>query len=367
MSGGVADGAAISHRNIKRRLMKYESLQQTLTLRSALILFLIILTATAIRPIFVSQDIAFTYIGSFNAAITGATYLYLKLSKPRHWHPQLLVMAGFFALIPLMASSGGINSQFAAILPTIPIFIALLMSAKAALLVTALIITGLIVMYQLTPHITDLTNETVENSKTISRAFWLGLSSILGAAFGVEFDRINRKLGQKLNQQAFIDSLTGMDNRRSILEFLERSIVDVQETKGQLSVLMIDVDDFKLLNDTHGHMAGDRCLQTLSQCLQSSIRNKDDKVGRYGGEEFLVVLKDVDKDNALEIANKIRLRVSEISVEIDNSTILSISVTIGVCSKSYLQIDSSRNILLEADRALYQGKSQGRNCVIEAK
>jgi diguanylate cyclase (GGDEF)-like protein len=347
--------------------MQYESLQHTLTIRSALIMFLIILTATIVRPLFVTQDITFTLIGAMNVAITGATYLFIRFTKPKKWHPQILVLTGFCALIPLMLSSGGINSQFSAILPVIPLFIALLINAKAALLVTGLIIIGLAIIYQITPYIPDLTNETVANNKTISRAFWLGLSSILGAAFGVEFDRINRKLGRKLNQQASIDSLTGMDNRRSILEFLERAIEDVQENKGQLSVLMIDVDDFKRLNDTHGPLAGDKCLQSLSQCLQSSIRNKNDKVGRYGGEEFLVVLKDVSKENALDIANKIRRRVEDLNIEIDNVTTLTTSVTIGVCSKSYRQIDSSQNILLEADNALYQGKSKGRNCIVEAR
>lgn len=347
--------------------MQYESLQQTLTLRSALIIFLVVISATLLRPLLVTQDITFTYVGALNATITGLTYLFIKFSKPRKWHPHIVVLAGFCALIPLMMSSGGINSQFATILPITPIFIALLMNARAALLVTAFIFLLLVLMYQTAPFAIDLTNETVSDTKTLSRAFWLGLASLLGAAFGVEFDRINRKLGRKLNQQASIDSLTGMDNRRSILEFLDLALAEVKETEGQLSVLMIDVDDFKRLNDTHGHLAGDKCLQTLSQCLQSSIRNKDDKVGRYGGEEFLVVLKDVDKSNALEIANKIRQRISELVIEIDNVPSLAISVTIGVCSKSHLHIESSRNLLLEADRALYDGKSKGRNCVVEAE
>lgn len=347
--------------------MQIENLQQALTLRSALIIFLVILTATIVRPIFVDQDILFTYIGIFNIAITGGVYLIIKFGQPRSWHPKVLVLGGFIALVPLMVSSGGINSQFVAILPITPIFIALSINARASIIFTGFILVFLFFMYHISPYMIDLTNETVSQSKTISRAFWLGLASLLGAAFGIEFDRINRKLGRKLNRQATIDSLTGISNRRSILEFLDESVKQVAQNSGKLAVLMIDVDDFKQFNDTYGHLAGDKCLQMIGRCLQASVRTNVDQVGRYGGEEFLVVIKDADRENTAEIANKIRCKVAELLIELESDVTVKVSVTIGVSCSNTGHISDPKSLLLEADNALYHGKSQGRNCVVFAQ
>lgn len=153
---------------------------------------------------------------------------------------------------------------------------------------------------------------------------------------------------------ASIDSLTGISNRRSILDtaaFLDRT----QEDSGNLSILMIDADHFKEINDRFGHPVGDQVLQQISDVLRKQIRETD-IVGRYGGEEFLVLMPDTGPDGALLVAEKLRQAVSDSITQPKP-----ITVSIGVAATS---ANTTLNATLaRADKALYRAKKEGRNCV----
>ncbi len=162
-----------------------------------------------------------------------------------------------------------------------------------------------------------------------------------------------------LYKRAITDDLTQLFTRQHIDEGLEREIKQAQKTNQELSILIIDLDHFKRINDTYGHTTGDQVLQAFSSLLTSLIR-KGDMAGRIGGEEFVVILPDTNSDNAKIIAEKIRKAVESESIEKEEQ-VINITVSIGVAS--YYKAHGNKALLLleDADKALYQAKEQGRN------
>lgn len=179
-----------------------------------------------------------------------------------------------------------------------------------------------------------------------------------------ELFEINQELGesmQLLEQQATHDALTGLYNRKAILDILDLNIQRAKRNNDTVSIIMIDVDLFKRINDVHGHLMGDAALAAVATCLQTKLRGYN-SVGRYGGEEFLIVLDRVDSSAAESIADRLRLAVAELTVPgLAPDVRLTISAGVGVADTS-AEI-SALQILSVADHALYDAKQNGRNRV----
>lgn len=170
----------------------------------------------------------------------------------------------------------------------------------------------------------------------------------------ISFVRRANMISRLHTELASIDGLTGISNRRSILStaaFLDRS----QKDSGNLSILMIDIDHFKEINDQFGHQVGDQVLQQVSDVLRKQIREKD-IVGRYGGEEFLVLMPDTGPEGAMLAAEKLRQSISDRMTQPKQLTI-----SIGVAGTS--EAATLDRALVRADKALYRAKGEGRNCV----
>lgn len=164
---------------------------------------------------------------------------------------------------------------------------------------------------------------------------------------------------RELAELATTDSLTGLLNHAEILKQAEYELNRSIRYKHQFSVLMIDIDHFKSINDEHGHRIGDRVLLEVSNIIKGSCRHID-KLGRYGGEEFLVICPETDKESAYELAERIRAHVDEMkSADIDHVT-----CSIGVAS--YTMEEHRDELINSADRALYKAKHEGRNRVVMA-
>lgn len=158
---------------------------------------------------------------------------------------------------------------------------------------------------------------------------------------------------------ATLDSLTGLPNRRSFDLLAGQAIHEAQRSNAALVALLIDLDHFKSLNDTHGHLAGDEVLRQFAEVLRGSLRQSD-ILCRWGGEEFIVLLRDADAPGALEVAQKIRQGTEQKSFHFDGR-MLQLTVSIGL---SCLQPgDTLDGLLTRADRALYRAKQGGRNRV----
>ncbi len=158
---------------------------------------------------------------------------------------------------------------------------------------------------------------------------------------------------KKLAVLASIDDLTGLLNRRAFNEKVERRFRDCARAGTPFSLVMIDVDNFKLINDTHGHQFGDKILERLGKCLAGSCR-KSDLAGRFGGEEFMVAL--YGKDAATAYAQRVHKAVAA-----ENCTVHPLTVSIGVASHNDPAQTTYQELLKQADEALYRAKSNGKN------
>ncbi len=175
----------------------------------------------------------------------------------------------------------------------------------------------------------------------------------------------NLTLRQSLEQQSIHDTLTGLHNRRFIQEMLPREIQrSMRREKPTLAVLMIDVDHFKKINDTYSHAAGDRVLIEVARLLGVNTR-REDLVSRHGGEEFVVVLPNMDVNGAVERANRIRLEVKKMQIEHNGLKLPSVTISIGVAMLPE-NGTTEEYLLHQADQALYAAKGAGRDCVMLA-
>ncbi len=158
------------------------------------------------------------------------------------------------------------------------------------------------------------------------------------------------------------DPLTGLGNRRSFMAVLEREIAIVERSGDSALLLMLDLDHFKIVNDTHGHPAGDLVLQAVGEALSRCVRPKDTVV-RYGGEEFAVVLPNCHVTYGMVVAERMRDTIQKLSVAASPQVALSITVSIGGAFASQLPGATATNWIDRADKELYRAKSSGRNRV----
>tara|TARA_R110000782_G_scaffold61114_7_gene126030 strand:- start:2905 stop:3882 length:978 start_codon:yes stop_codon:yes gene_type:complete len=171
----------------------------------------------------------------------------------------------------------------------------------------------------------------------------------------------------KLQNSVITDPLTGTKNRLYLDECIKREWFRGMRDKSELSLLILDVDNFKTLNDTNGHQAGDTCLIDLVKLFNYHLQRSSDVLCRYGGDEFVAVLPNTSEFDALQIGEKIRTSVIKYNDESGMETPVTISVSIGCASCIPDDSISFEKFLAYADKALYKAKAAGRNCVVNAK
>lgn len=181
--------------------------------------------------------------------------------------------------------------------------------------------------------------------------------SIIASTIGVALE--NSLKVKELESAAAIDPLTGCYNRRALSGYIEHDVANSLRHALPLSVIIFDIDHFKKVNDCYGHIAGDVVLRSVSALVASTIR-KGDYIARYGGEEFLIVLPDTGLESALELAERLRRVVRDLTIDVGEHNV-SVTASFGV---SLLRPGMKKEQLLkEADDALYRAKDGGRNKV----
>lgn len=170
---------------------------------------------------------------------------------------------------------------------------------------------------------------------------------------------------EALRKEAMHDCLTGLLNRAALFEHLDKELVRVQRTGGSLCVIMIDVDFFKAINDEYGHLVGDSVLRDLARRFESVLRTYD-AVGRFGGEEFLMVLANCDSTYGEAVAERLRKHLGSQGVRIDGRE-LPVTVSFGVAATESRRHVDSEALIRAADAALYRAKATGRDRVCVAK
>ncbi|MDA8098903.1 MAG: diguanylate cyclase [Nitrospiraceae bacterium] len=177
----------------------------------------------------------------------------------------------------------------------------------------------------------------------------------LSAVFNSMVGELKHLHGQ-LHEAASVDSLTGALNRKKIDEILRSEVERSQRYNGPLSLILFDLDHFKSINDTHGHLSGDDILRTLTGVIKDNIR-RTDYLGRWGGEEFLLLTPGTTLEQAAELADKLRKRIEAFRFPVVGS----VTVSCGVAA--FRDNDTGNDLIKRADDALYRAKDRGRNLV----
>ncbi len=170
---------------------------------------------------------------------------------------------------------------------------------------------------------------------------------------------------ETLKEINMTDAVTGIKNRHYFDTVFAQEWKRASREKYPISLLLLDIDHFKDVNDKYGHLAGDECLHEVASTISVALKRPADIVARYGGEEFVAVLPYIENKNALEFANKIRSRV-EASTYIADGHEIKVTVSIGVCTVTPTDNDDLKDMIYAADIALYEGKNSGRNQVRNA-
>lgn len=174
------------------------------------------------------------------------------------------------------------------------------------------------------------------------------------------------KQREELELMSKTDSLTKIYNRHYFEDSFEYQWQLAVRNNTEMALLMIDIDHFKGINDTHGHVFGDECLIHAAEVIRNSAKRNTDMVVRYGGEEFVLILPDTDQKAAMTLAELIRFELEKSEFKFEDKC-QKITASIGVCAMRPKQYSSPTVLLKNADMALYQAKANGRNCVELAK
>jgi len=184
------------------------------------------------------------------------------------------------------------------------------------------------------------------------------LTTIISDSTTVELYENNLDLTDKV----YLDSLTGIYNRRFLEDSLKRITHSLKRSGDILSVMMIDIDYFKKYNDTYGHGEGDTCLKKVAETISKTLLRPDDFAARYGGEEFAVVLPYTDQSGACFIAEKILKNIRELNIPHEKSEAADhVTISIGLTATNAIHSKNGEDYLKQADTALYQSKQNGRN------
>jgi len=247
------------------------------------------------------------------------------------------------------------------------LFLALLIIGMSAAATASLSYHRIAYLVFLLPAITPITLHLMSDGKLAANAigfvlpFYFTLLYLLSREI---YQTAHESILGRINSQyqAMFDHLTGVANRRAFEEAIDREWYRAMRDKRVLSLVMTDIDNFKLCNDTHGHAAGDRVLKAVAALLETRIRRGADLVARIGGEEFAIVMPDTDLNGAVALAESIRVGVRKLANSYQDE-IPEVTMSVGISS---LIPDSSLDVGLlfsRADAALYQAKRKGKDRV----
>jgi diguanylate cyclase (GGDEF)-like protein len=289
----------------------------------------------------------------------GSIALYDPEKRELMFHAHAGLTAGFIKTERWKVTEGGLTEQVLKTKETIYIEDTAVSSLKNPLLeregIRAFICIPLSLHRKIVGilHLDDFTPRVFDRDK-------LELLSILASFAAMAID--NAKLHNHTKLMAITDALTGLNNRRYFQHIYTQEMRRARRYKKFLSLVMIDVDDFKKFNDTYGHLNGDRVLEKLGQIISRMLRNVD-YAFRYGGEEFLAVLPETNLDNALQVAERLRASIEQETISlIGGNATGGVTVSIGVACFPR-DADNQESLLAFVDSLLYRAKEGGKNRV----
>ncbi len=328
---------------------------------------LTVLFVTIVRPFFSELPSIFAVLGLINAAVLFALWAIFKRGLLQKYSPVILSVLVNLMLLPMVIISGGINSQYAPIATILPFGLMLIGSFHSALGTIIFWSIAWVALYYWQPLDLDLdlSSSSWQEGKLASKVFWLIGSSAVAMMLSIQFENIKRRQQKALLALAEQDALTGVYNRRGMERILSKELLLCDRTQQKLTVMIVDVDNFKRYNDLNGHPAGDIVLTTVANTLRKHTRGGQDTVTRFGGEEFVIILRDTDEESAGVAAEKFRSQIEALGLRYKTDSPTCLTVTLGFYS-TMGKGESQSSIIDKADKALYHGKVNGRNQTVNA-
>ncbi len=269
---------------------------------------------------------------------------------------MLMVLPALFHLVTQMVLGGSVQNELLVFYSFLPFLIIVMHCIFPLTLLEGL---GLAVMTIGLLSLDDLYHHRLLSYSGLAK-LWL-MCLIMGVAIWAQLSQLHMTL--KLFNEATTDPLTGLLNRRTLIKQLQHVKRLVLRNGRPVSLLMLDLDHFKQVNDTYGHQVGDKVLKVFSTILQQQVRSTD-YVARFGGEEFVVVLPEARPEEASLLADRILSSCREGAVELEDERVVRFSVSIGV---GQFNADESEELALsQVDAALYRAKQQGRDRAVVA-
>jgi len=228
---------------------------------------------------------------------------------------------------------------------------AILMNEKAILILAITEMAAVLTIIRARVHITDLN--------------WLSLCAFIlfSSAISISYSIVNRKQMQQIHDMSIRDSLTGLFNRRYMEETFDRELARAQRKNQPLAIIMTDVDRFKVVNDTYGHIVGDLVLVKIAGNLASSVRSSD-VVCRYGGDEFIIILPDCSREQAINRAELLKSLILQSNMHFGDKVLQGISLSFGIAAFPH-NGENRAEIISAADQALYLAKQLGRKSMLD--
>ena len=300
------------------------------------------------------------------AALLGLTALFFAVKKGfSTQYASVMVLTIFTGMLFLLgAMSGGVDGPIIATAPFIPL-LAVLIHSRIAGVICAVIASVIVLGFAIAPlmGIELTTVHYSSDQRSIARAGFILAFIIASTLIAVHHAGLRDAMAASIWQHANKDHLTGLPNRRKIDSTLEREIKRASRYKTPLSILLLDIDNFKQYNDVKGHLMGDTCLQTIAQKLDEHVKRPGDLLGRFGGEEFIAILPDTSLQDATKIAEDMRAAVRTLGILYEKHGCEPVTISIGVAHAYLPEHNSSARLLKLADEALYTAKDNGRNRV----
>lgn len=302
----------------------------------------------------------------FVIAVGISNAIYIKRHGSVEIAAKILIVTAVLGLAFATFYSGGVNASVALFAPIIPIMTALLINAR-----TAWISFGSICVFLTGIFTLDIYGYVPENTidsdlLLISRYIVVIALCLISTWVISRFSTTSRTLLMQLEQQSYIDYLTGILNRRGIEATLLQEREKAKQSNTWLSLIIADVDFFKLYNDSNGHLSGDNCLKTIAKLIEGHGLRPLDTAGRFGGEEFVLILPNTALDEALKVAENLRQLVLDQNIPYGPNNTDPVTLTLGVASAHGYTIGGTEQLIRDADMALYKGKHQGRNRVVSS-
>jgi diguanylate cyclase (GGDEF)-like protein len=323
----------------------------------ATILFALAYSAD-VQPPIAGVGISLCFIAVMFLVYAIATYSNLKLAS---WLFAIAVLSVFTAGTAIM---GGIHAPIILGLIIAPLYGSLVLNIReslAILCLTIAVIGFFIAAPSLGIHFPD-NNLTPEELSVRSGTWQIGCICMTFVALW-RYDALNDKLSITLTEQAATDKMTGFYSKDVAETLLYQQVQVSKRNQEPLSVLIIDIDYFKSINDTLGHQTGDLYIKRVAEVMRQEVQRNMDSIGRIGGDEFLIILPQTESTEAERIANKIRLRVASIPLPKQLVEHDAMSLSIGLLTYSGHPAYNHEDIYKAADEQLYSAKFAGRNVV----